>query len=129
MRIRDRLDLGKILHIALDHPIVKRWLFRIATERLLGHHPLRSRRQRRKAIQPLWLANSHGAGAQGSYSAIELCWHMATRKLSFSGQSLVPVLVDGGRVVNDSWNIACYLDEAYPDRPKLMEGCAGTLLC
>jgi len=25
-------------------------------------------------------------------------------------------------VVNDSWNIACYLDEAYPDRPMLMEG-------
>ena len=29
----------------------------------------------------------------------------------------VPVLVDNGRVVSDSWNIAGYLDEHYPDKP------------
>ena len=57
---------------------------------------------------------------KGLHATIELCWH-SDRKLSFSGQPLVPVLVDGTRVVNDSWNIACYLDEAYPDRPMLME--------
>jgi glutathione S-transferase len=28
----------------------------------------------------------------------------------------VPVLVDGDRVVSDSWKIACYLDQRYPDR-------------
>jgi glutathione S-transferase len=28
-------------------------------------------------------------------------------------------------VVNDSWNIACYLDEAYPDSPMLMDGPQG----
>jgi glutathione S-transferase len=61
---------------------------------------------------------------KGLQAAMELCWH-SDRKLSFSGQSLVPVLVDGTRVVNDSWNIACYLDEAYPDRPMLMEGPQG----
>jgi glutathione S-transferase len=61
---------------------------------------------------------------KGLHTATELCWH-SDRKLSFSGQSLVPVLVDGTRVVNDSWNIACYLDEAYPDRPMLMEGPQG----
>jgi glutathione S-transferase len=61
---------------------------------------------------------------KGLHTATELCWH-SDRKLSFSGQSLVPVLVDGTRVVNDSWNIACYLDEAYPDRPILMEGPQG----
>ena len=55
---------------------------------------------------------------------IELCWH-SDRKLAFSGQSLVPVLVDGRRVVNDSWSIASYLDEAYPDRPLLMAGVQG----
>jgi glutathione S-transferase len=58
---------------------------------------------------------------KGLHAALELCWH-SDRKLSFSGQSLVPVLVDGTRVVNDSWNIARYLDEAYPDRPMLIEG-------
>jgi glutathione S-transferase len=41
--------------------------------------------------------------------------------LKFSGQSLVPVLVDGGRTVTDSWEIALYLDQAYPDRPKLID--------
>ncbi|MEK9653444.1 MAG: glutathione S-transferase N-terminal domain-containing protein [Betaproteobacteria bacterium] len=30
---------------------------------------------------------------------------------------LVPVLVDGSTVVHDSWSIAEYLDEAYPERP------------
>ncbi len=40
-------------------------------------------------------------------------------KVAFSGQKLVPVLVDGETVVADSWAIACYLDEAYPDRPAL----------
>jgi glutathione S-transferase len=58
---------------------------------------------------------------KGLEAATELCWHSDT-KLAFSGQSLVPVLVDGARVVSDSWNIACYLDEAYPDRPPLMDG-------
>ncbi len=58
---------------------------------------------------------------KGLHAAIELCWHSDT-KLKFSGQSLVPVLADGERVVTDSWAIACYLDEAYADRPMLMEG-------
>jgi glutathione S-transferase len=39
--------------------------------------------------------------------------------IAFSGQGLVPVLVDGGRTVVDSWQIALYLDEAYPDTPPL----------
>ena len=43
-------------------------------------------------------------------------------KLAFSGQQLVPVIRDGGKTVSDSWDIALYLDEAYPDRPKLFEG-------
>ena len=55
-------------------------------------------------------------------AAVELCWHGDTEKLKFSGQSLVPVLVDNDIVVHDSWNIACYLDEAYPNRPMLMDG-------
>ena len=41
-------------------------------------------------------------------------------KVAFSGQPLVPVLVDkskGDRVVFDSMQIAQYLDEAYPENP------------
>ena len=34
----------------------------------------------------------------------------------------VPVLRDGDRVVRDSFDIALYLDEAYPDRPSLFGG-------
>lgn len=43
-------------------------------------------------------------------------------KLAFSGQVRVPVLVDGDTTVSDSWNIACYLEDAYPDRPSLFGG-------
>jgi glutathione S-transferase len=42
-----------------------------------------------------------------------------TDAIAFSGQGRVPVLVDGERVVSDSWDIAMYLEEAYPDRPSL----------
>ncbi|HVB49567.1 MAG TPA: glutathione S-transferase N-terminal domain-containing protein [Burkholderiales bacterium] len=39
--------------------------------------------------------------------------------LAFSGQALVPVIMDGGNEVHDSWTIATYLDQAYPDRSLL----------
>lgn len=39
--------------------------------------------------------------------------------IAFSGQKFVPVILDRGRSVSDSWQIALYLDEAYPDRPRL----------
>jgi glutathione S-transferase len=42
--------------------------------------------------------------------------------IAFSGQGLVPVLVDNGRCVFDSWAIAVYLEGAYPDRPSLFGG-------
>lgn len=41
--------------------------------------------------------------------------------IAFSGQGLVPVLVHGDRVISDSWQIALHLDEAFPDRPMLMD--------
>jgi glutathione S-transferase len=37
----------------------------------------------------------------------------------------VPVIEDGGRVIVDSWEIARYLERAYPDRPSLFEGQGG----
>ena len=39
--------------------------------------------------------------------------------IAFSGQERVPVIRDGDRAVADSWAIACYLDDAYPDLPQL----------
>ncbi|WP_158921338.1 glutathione S-transferase N-terminal domain-containing protein [Acidisphaera sp. S103] len=41
-----------------------------------------------------------------------------------SGQRLVPVLVHDGVVVCDSWNIAIYLEDRFPDRPALFGGSA-----
>lgn len=46
-----------------------------------------------------------------------------------SGQGRVPVLVDGDRWVADSWAIACYLEDRYPDRPSLFGGGAGKAYC
>ena len=46
-------------------------------------------------------------------------------RLAFSGQGRVPVLVDGDRVVSDSWAIASYLEDRYPDRPGLFGGPVG----
>jgi glutathione S-transferase len=37
--------------------------------------------------------------------------------IAFSGQGRVPVIVDNGKTVFDSWTIADYLDATYPDRP------------
>ena len=39
--------------------------------------------------------------------------------IAFAKSSTVPVIKDGATVVADSWNIAVYLDEAYPQRPGL----------
>jgi len=40
----------------------------------------------------------------------------------------VPVLVDDGRLVRDSFDIALYLEQAYPDRPTLFAGQGGVAL-
>jgi glutathione S-transferase len=53
-------------------------------------------------------------------------WRFTERdRLGFSGQDRVPVLVDGERVVADSWAIACWLEDRYPDRPSLFDGDGG----
>ena len=52
-----------------------------------------------------------------------IAWRFTERDaIAFSGSGTVPVIVDQGRAVADSWAIARYLDEAYPDRPRLIEG-------
>ena len=40
-------------------------------------------------------------------------------KIAFSGQSKVPILMDGDRCVSDSWAIAEYLESQYPEQPSL----------
>jgi glutathione S-transferase len=45
--------------------------------------------------------------------------------IAFSGQKLVPVLVDGDNTVCDSWEIAKYLESAYSERPSLFGGPTG----
>lgn len=53
-------------------------------------------------------------------------WRFSDKEaIAFSGQGLVPVLVDGDRTISDSWRIAEYLDEAYPERPTLFGGAEG----
>lgn len=46
-------------------------------------------------------------------------------RIAFSGQGKVPVIVDGERIVFDSWTIAEYLEDSYPDRPSLFGGAGG----
>ncbi len=48
--------------------------------------------------------------------------------IAFSGQDRVPVLIDGGETISDSWNIACHLENKYPQRPSLFGGDVGRSL-
>ena len=53
-------------------------------------------------------------------------WRFSEKNvIAFSGQGRVPVLLDGDRVIFDSWTIATYLEDAYPDRPSLFRGDGG----
>jgi len=45
------------------------------------------------------------------------------------GHKAVPIIEDGSKSVSDSWAIADYLDEAYPDRPRLFSSRAERELC
>lgn len=50
-------------------------------------------------------------------------WRFTEKQaLAFANSTTVPVLVDGGQAIADSWRIALYLEEAYPQRPALFEG-------
>ena len=44
------------------------------------------------------------------------------------GSKTVPVLVDGDRWIADSWTIANYLEDTYPDSPSLFGGAAARRL-
>ena len=59
-----------------------------------------------------------------------LPWRFTEKdRIAPSGQGRVPVLVDNGRWIADSWAIATYLEDAYPERPSLFGGTSGRALC
>jgi glutathione S-transferase len=71
-----------------------------------------------------WRTKLALAHKQIAYETIP--WHFTEKeKLAFCGQTKVPVIVDGERTIADSWAIASYLEERYPDRPSLFGGVAG----
>lgn len=56
----------------------------------------------------------------------EIPWRLTEKEaIAFSGQKLVPVLVDGDKTLSDSWEIARYLEAAYPERPSLFGDTVG----
>jgi glutathione S-transferase len=67
--------------------------------------------------------------AHKGLGAERIAWRFTDKdEIAFTGQSLVPVLVDGERSVNDSWQIALYLEERFADRPSLFGGAAAVPL-
>ena len=53
----------------------------------------------------------------------EIPWRYVEKEsIAFSNQKAVPVLVDGDKTVADSWDIACYLESKYPEKPSLFGG-------
>jgi len=53
-------------------------------------------------------------------------WRFTEKEaLAPTKQGRVPVIVDGGKWINDSWAIADHLESTYPERPSLFGGTAG----
>jgi glutathione S-transferase len=53
-------------------------------------------------------------------------WRFTEREaIAAHSSEKVPVLIDGEHTVSDSWAIANYLEDAYPDRPSLFGGEGG----
>jgi glutathione S-transferase len=56
-------------------------------------------------------------------------WHCTEKeRIARSGQGRVPVFVDDGRWIADSWVIANHLEDEYPERPSLFGGPLGRAL-
>jgi glutathione S-transferase len=53
-------------------------------------------------------------------------WRFTEKEtLAPTGQGRVPVIVDKGKWMSESWVIANYLEDAYPDQPSLLGSSAG----
>ncbi|RMD89007.1 MAG: glutathione S-transferase family protein [Alphaproteobacteria bacterium] len=57
------------------------------------------------------------------------CRFLEKEPFAPSGSKTVPVLEDDGTWVADSWRIACYLEDRYPEAPSLFGGDRGRALC
>ena len=55
------------------------------------------------------------------YETVPLCFTEIEKALEFAGSKTVPVLVSEGDVITDSWDIACFLEENFPDQPSLFQ--------
>lgn len=61
--------------------------------------------------------------AHKGLTAETIPWRFTDKaEIAFSGQKLVPVLIDGDKVVSDSQRIAEYLETSYPGQPSLFGG-------
>lgn len=59
------------------------------------------------------------------YDTIPLTFTEIAKTLEFADSKTVPVLIDGENVISDSFDIACYLEDAYPGSPSLFGGETG----
>jgi glutathione S-transferase len=65
-------------------------------------------------------------GADPSRPFSPYCWRTRMAlAIAPHGSEKVPVLLDGDSAVVDSWTIANYLEDTYPDRPSLFGGEGG----
>jgi glutathione S-transferase len=68
--------------------------------------------------------------AHKGLSADTIPWRFTEKQaIAPHGSEKVPVLLHGERAVVESWAIANYLEDAYPDRPSLFGGAGGRSLC
>ncbi|MGJ5178658.1 glutathione S-transferase family protein [Bradyrhizobium oligotrophicum] len=64
--------------------------------------------------------------AHKGLNADTIPWRFTEKSaISPHGSEKVPVMLDGDRAVADSWVIANYLEDTYPDRPSLFGGAGG----
>ncbi len=78
-----------------------------------------------KRFSPFGWRTRMALAHKGLDYTLELVKFTEKDKVAFSGQPLVPVTQDGDTVVSDSWAIAEYLEDAYPDRPSLFGSAEG----
>ena len=58
-----------------------------------------------------------------------VAWRFTEKEaIAPTGQGKVPVLVHDGKWLHESWDIANYLEETFPDRPSLFGGVSGKAL-
>ena len=83
-------------------------------------------RDREKGFSPyVWRIKMALAHKGLEAESVPLTFTEIKDAVDFAQSKTVPVLVDGDHIVKDSWDIACYLEGAYPDRPSLFGGSIG----